>query len=605
MNDNTMIEKNNNQNITLTERYKKFYSEEALNLQVPNKTIYDYLLDSAKSNSNVTALNYFDRKISYGVLAKNIEAASNAFAAMGVKKGDVVTLLMPTVPETIYSLYALNKIGAVAHFVDPRIPAKTIKQAITEAESQLIVIIDLCHPKVDKIIDETNVSKIVSVSSADSLPMLLNAGYKLKENISYVKGNSEPIPKNSVYIKWHDFIKNGKYTNSETCSFEKDTPAVIVRTGGTTGIPKGVVLSNENINSVALEYKYCGIENKPGQVFLDIMPPFLAYGLIAGIHMPLSLGMTNVLIPQFDPTKFDQLLLKYKPAHFMGVPTHYEPLLTSDRLKGKDLSFLISPGAGGDTTNIELEKKINSFLMAHACETKLAKGYGMTELSSAVCVCIKNECNELGSVGIPLPLVDAEIRNPITKERIENPNEIGEWYFSGPSVMLGYLKNEEENNKIFYIDENGKKWIKTGDLGYVNEDGLFFHQARSKRMIIRPDGHNVFPSTIENVLATHPAVAECAVVGVNSIDNQQGKLPKAVVVLKDDFKGFEDEVQGMLEKLCSDNLPERDVAYYYEFVDKIPMTPAGKVDFKALESTGIEKANSSDVKITKLIKTIK
>lgn len=592
-------------NIKLTEKYKNFYSEEALKLQVPNKTLYEYITEGTKKYKNVTALNYFDRKISYENLNKNIELAANSYSALGVKKGDVVTLVMPTLPETIYSLYGLNKIGAVAHFVDPRIPAKTIRDAINEVESNLIVIIDLCHPKIDKIIDETNINKIISVSSADSLPVLLNIGYRIKEKMFYSNGSTQLIPENDMYLKWHDFIEKGKGKETGKAKFEKNTPAVIVRTGGTTGIPKGVMLSNENINSVALEYKHCGIKNEPGQVFLDIMPPFLAYGLIAGIHMPLSLGMTNVLIPQFDPTKFDKLLLKYKPAHFMGVPTHYESLLTSKKLKGKDLSFLISPGAGGDTTNVELEKKINSFLEAHKCETKLAKGFGMTELSSAVCVCIKNECNELGSVGIPLPLVEAEIRDPNTKEIINTPNQVGEWYFSGPSVMLGYIKNEEENRKIFYIDENGKKWIKTGDLGYVDENGLFFHQARSKRMIVRPDGHNVFPSTIENVLATNEAVSECAVVGVNSVNNQQGKLPKAVIVLKDEFKGHEVEVQEELETVCSENLPERDVAYYYEFVDEIPMTPAGKVDFKALESTGIENANASDVKITRLVKKIK
>lgn len=592
-------------NTKSTNSYQKFYSKEALRLQVPKKTLYEYMTEANKQNQNITALNYFDKRINYGALTKNIDLAANSYKAIGVKKGDVVTLIMPTLPETIYTLYGLNKIGAAAHFVDPRIPAKTIKEAINEAESTLIVIIDLCHPKIDKIIDETNVDKVVSVSSADSLPVLFNMAYRIKKKRSYSKGTALPVPENDKYIKWCDFIQKGKGVKAEKAEFEKNSVAVIVRTGGTTGVPKGVMLSNENINTVALEYKYCGIKNEPGQVFLDIMPPFLAYGLIAGIHMPLSLGMTDVLIPQFDPTKFDKLLLKYKPAHFMGVPTHYEPLLTSKKLERKDLSFLISPGAGGDTTNIELEKKINAFLEAHKCKTRLAKGYGMTELSSAVCVCIKNECNKLGSVGIPLPLVEAEIRDPETKEIINTPNQVGEWYFSGPTVMRGYLNNEEENKKVFYTDNSGKKWIKTGDLGYIDENGLFFHQARSKRMIVRPDGHNVFPSTIENVLSAHKAVNACAVVGVNSINFNQGQLPKAVVVLKDEFKGHEKEIQKELEKSCGENLPERDVAYFYEFVDSIPMTSAGKVDFKTIESTGIEKAAASEVKITQLVETIK
>ncbi len=590
-------------NLKVTEIFKKYYSSEALKLQAPTKTLYEYIMETAKMNQNVRALNYFDREISYRELSKNIDSTADAFTAMGVEKGDIVTLLMPTTPEAIYSLYALNKIGVIAHFVDPRIPSGMIKETINEAESKLIVIIDLCHPKVERIIDETSVDKVISVSSADSLPFVLNVGYKAKEKISYIKKTSQPVPKN--YIKWHDFIKKGKLVESKQVPFEENQTAVIVRTGGTTGVPKGVMLSNENINSVALEYKFCGIKNEPGQVFLDIMPPFLAYGLVAGIHMPLSLNMTNVLVPQFEPAKFDKLLLKYKPAHFMGVPTHYEPLLKSKKLEGKDLSFLISPGAGGDTTNIELEKKINGFLVEHGCNTMLAKGFGMTELSSAAFVCIRNECNELGSVGVPLSMIEVEIRDPDTNEIINEVGKVGEWYISGPTVMQGYLKNEEENEKVFYIDETGKKWIKTGDLGYVDENGLFYHVARSKRMIVRPDGHNVFPSTIENVLATHPAVKECAVVGVDCDENQQGKLPKAVVVLNDEFKEFEPEILEELKKLCQGALPERDVAYYYEFIDKIPFTPAGKVDYVALEKTGISGAQKANVEITKLIKTIK
>lgn len=367
----------------------------------------------------------------------------------------------------------------------------------------------------------------------------------------------------------------------------------MILTGGTTGIPKAVVLSNENLNAMSVQYEMSGIphginENK----FLNIMPPFLAYGLVDGIHMPLSLGMENILVTKFEPNELPNLILKYKPNHFMGVPDHLDKIRTSKFLKNKNLSYLLTVGVGGDSLSSQRELLINEFLEQHGVVNKIQKGFGMTEGASALLSTLSNECNKIGSVGIPLLFNVVSIFKPGTDEELKYGEE-GEICIKTPTRMLKYLNNDEEYNKVVKSHSDGSIWIHSEDLGYMDEDGFLFHKGRIKRMIIRPDGHNVFPLAIENAILLNEKVSECAVIGVDSEFDKQGQYPKAFVVLNDKYKNESSNIVDELDKICQENFPERDVPYYYEFVDTIPKTLAGKVDFKQLEQLGIENCYKS------------
>ncbi len=588
----------------------KYYNEEILNKKLPEKTIYEYVVENNKKYPNRTALNYFGRKISYGQMIENIDQTARAFRNYGIKEGDIVTICMPTIPETIYIYYALSKIGAIANMVDPRTSKEGIENYINEAQSKMLIMIDVAADKAIDVKKKTTIEKIVTVSPTDSLPLGImlkkvskdiDSLYKDKKEMANRECKKEPKKKDIILdyfknmkknessfsksrecISWPVFYKAGKKKDYKPYpTYEKDKPLLIVHTGGTTGPSKGVVLSNFSVNAASFQCENAGYDFKREHNWLNIMPPFIAYGIGNGLHLPLSCGMEVILIPQFDPNKFDDLLLENRPNHMVGVPSHYGNIIHSKKLENEDLSYIIAPTVGGDKMDENLEKKTNEFLSKHHCDYKVVKGYGMTEVNAAVAACTSNETNKIGSVGIPFPNTTISIFDPDTGEEL-GYNEKGEVCITGPNTMIGYFNNEEETNKILRKHEDGNVWVHSGDIGYMDADGNLFIVDRLKRMIIRPDGFKIFPSLIEDVVVKHPLVKSCKTVGLRDLKFSQGKLPKAHVVLYETDRNIKD-IENEIYMLCEEQLPE----YYWpceiEFNKSLPLTAIGKVDYLKLE----------------------
>lgn len=553
----------------------KYYSQEAISAALPECTIYDYLYESNKDYRGRTALNYFGRKISYGELLENIEKTARALRQNGIGKGSIVTILMPTLPEAVYLFYALGKIGAIANMVDPRTSAEGIRDYIQEVGSELLVVVDVAMPKIGKILGQTPVKRVLVISPSDSLPAALKILYRIKPQ------NRRRL--DSACVNWRAFIAEGTdYAGATGAGYEKNRPVVIVHTGGTTGRPKGVMLTNDNLNASAIQCRISGLDFQRTHTWLNIMPPFIAYGVGNGLHLPLIVGMEVILIPQFDPKKFDELLLKHRPNHLTGVPSHYGNILNSNKMKKQDLSFIIEPIVGGDAMNIELEKQTNQFLVGHNGKCKIVKGYGMTEVSAAVSVCATQACNKIGSVGIPFTHTTISVFNPETNEELSY-NQQGEICMTGPNTMLGYFNNPAATGEIIRRHKDGLDWVHSGDVGYMTEDGMLFIVDRIKRMIVRHDGFKVFPSMIEKAISGSKAVASCCVVGTPDREHSQGKLPVAHVVLSPEFSGQEDTARQQLAALCQKELPEYAQPVDYVFHSSLPLTPIGKVDYRALE----------------------
>lgn len=579
----------------------KYYSEEAINAKMPEKTIYQNLYDNNKEYLDRNALNYFGRKITYGELITNIDETAKALVNMGVCEGDIVTISMPTLPETIYLFYALSKIGAVANMIDPRTSSEGIASYIEEAKSKYVFIVDIAAVKLTDI----ELEKVVLISPSESLPAPLKMGYAAKEFIGNLKSKEKTTIKINNSINWKDFLSYSKKSVISEFSYpkySKEKPLVIVHTGGTTGKPKGVVLSNYNVNSASYQCEIAGFDFQREHNWLNIMPPFIAYGIGNGLHLPLSCGMEVILIPQFDPSKFDELLVKHKPNHMVGVPSHYGSIINSKKLRKADLSYIIAPTVGGDKMDENLEIKTNEFLKEHNCDYKVTKGYGMTEVNAAVAACTSNETNELGSVGIPFSHTVISIFNPDTGEELKY-GEIGEVCITGPNTMLGYYENEEETEKILKKHSDGKIWVHSGDLGYMTEDGFLFIVDRIKRMIIRHDGFKVFPNLIEDVVIKHPDVKECKVVGVSDVKHSQGKMPIAFIVLNDNVSRSFYEIEQELFELCNKFLPEYSQPSCFQTKTSLPLTSIGKVDFISLEEEGEEKINNSNPSFSKKLTT--
>ncbi|MDO5568587.1 MAG: class I adenylate-forming enzyme family protein [bacterium] len=580
----------------------KYYTQEQKDTDMPKMSTYQYLYDCNKKYLGRTALNYFGKKITFQELFENIDKTARAFKAMGVKENDIVTISLPNIPEAVYMFYALSKIGAIANMVDPRTSDKGIEGYVREVNSDLLVIIDSYYNKVKKLSENGVVDNIITVSPADSLPFGINLGYKAKEFIESMKDPMKKNHFNDSTINWTEFIKQGNsYSGKVEADYIPNRPVVIEHTGGTTGKPKGVMLSNENINAVALQSVLTGIDMKREHNWLDIMPPFIAYGVGMGLHLPLTIGMETILIPQFDAKKFDELLLKHKPIHMVGVPSYWGTIINSKKLAKKDLSYMIAPTVGGDAMDTTLEQESNEFLKEHNCTSKITKGYGMTEVTGGVAgTGTLDENNLVGSVGIPFVKTTISIFDPETSEEL-GYNQNGEVCITGPNTMLGYYNNDEATSDMLKKHSDGQVWVHSGDIGYMTEDGNLFIVDRLKRMIIRYDGFKVFPSMIENVISSHNAVESCKVVGIPDDEHSQGKLPKAHVVLKDEYKFNSEIVQRELEELCSEKLPEYSQPVAYKMRNCLPLTSVGKIDFLSLEAEDLQEQGKSRVLSKKLI----
>lgn len=566
----------------------KYYTENQMSRKMPAMRVYDYLYECNKGNLNNIALSYYGKKITFRELFENIDRTARALIGLGVKPGDTVTISMPNTPEAVYLFYAISKIGVIGNMVDPRTSAEGIKNYVEEVKSDLIIIVDSYYDKVKDLVGKSSVSKVVCVSPSETLPLALNVAYKLKGKIDEIKDSDKKIHYNENVLNWKQFIKRGENINLQgVFYYQKNYPVVIEHTGGTTGKPKGVVLSNENINAVALQSVLTGIDMQRQHNWMDIMPTFIAYGVGMGLHLPLTIGMETILIPQFDPAKFDELILKNKPIHMVGVPSYWGTIINSKKLKNKDLSYMIAPTVGGDAMDKKLEVSANEYLKEHGCSSKIVKGYGMTEVTGGVAGTVDAN-NEVGSVGIPFVKSAISIFEPQTENELMY-EELGEVCISSPNMMIGYFNNEKATEEIIWTHADGKKWVHTGDLGYMTKDGNIFIVDRIKRMLIRYDGFKIFPSIIEDVIISHPAVEACKVVGIPDVDHSQGKLPKAHIVLKEKYKYAEKDIYQELQNLCYSKLPEYCLPADYEFHDELPVTSIGKIDYRKLEQEDLEK----------------
>ena len=561
--------------VSVEKVWMKHYSESSRAAELPRMKVYSFMKEMNKDRSHGTAIYYYGARITVKKLIERIDECADAFAALGVKKGDVVSLLSASTPESIISLYALNKMGATMNAIDPRMDVKSISRMILNSGSTILVAIDIAYPKVAKILSEINQEHIIIQSSATSLPAIKKLAVKVASR------SSVPYGKRGI-ISWDTFIKGAKSGMAVEADYVGDAPVAITYTGGTTGFPKGVILTNDSMNAVAFNFIHAGIVHERGQRFLGIMPIFSSYGLVCGIHMPLTMGFELALIPRFYPLKMGEYVKKYRPEHMIATPAFYEILIDSEEMKNFDLSFVLTLGSGGDSMNAGLEAKMKSFMETHNIRYPLAQGYGMSEVSAAATFCV-NDRYKRGSVGIPCVSTTIGIFDPETGEEL-GYNTPGEVCITGASMMKGYYNNEEETNFVMRKHADGQVWIHSGDIGSIDEDGFVYIQGRVKRMITRFDGHKVFPITIESFIGEHELVHSCSVIGVDDRERTQGQYPMAVIEL---VAGVDvsrrEEICREIYRTCQEQLEERGRPVAVVCVDEVPLTAMGKNDYRALE----------------------
>ena len=553
----------------------KFYEEENIpgNIEYPDCSMVDMVMQSAEKWPDNVAYTYYGHKVTYKNFIKKIEKVARALKNYGVKEGDRVTICMPNTPEGITMVYAVNMVGAICNMVHPLSSEKELEYYIKVAESKYVLVFDAVFDKIYRLRDTAGLERIIVVRPSDGLGFLKQKMYRLL-HVKKVR-----LPQNdSRVVLWEDFIANSYFYQGNYHEERGGAdPAIIMYSGGTTGAPKAVLLSNLNINAESLCDAAVIRQIVPGATVLSILPLFHCFGLGVCIHTPLCRGMGCILIPAFSHKQFADIIRKNEPNFIVGVPTLFEALVNT-KLKHDDLKSVTAVICGGDALNQTLRDKVNNYLKAHGSNAKIRVGYGLTEGSGAVCLSPENTFAD-GIIGAPLPDIDFKIvKNDTFKE--QPVGEEGEICISGPLVMMGYLGDDAETAQAIRIHGDGKIWLHTGDLGRLGDDGLIYFAQRLKRMIIS-SGYNIYPTHLESIINSHEAVLTSTVIGVDH--PYKGQVPKAFIVLKQGYKPgkrLEKEIRELLER----NVPIYALPTAYEFRDKLPQTLVGKVAFKKLEA---------------------
>ena len=553
--------------------WAKYYGKRNLIFEVPNDSIYEFIYKRHLKHKNNIAIEYYGKKYTYTDLFHEIDKCTKSLKSYGIRKGDVVTILSANIPEALFMIYALNRLGAVANIVHPLSAENEIKDALNKYSTVMLIAMDICYSKIKNIIKDTEVYKVVILSAKDSMSILYKVGYQVTQGRKVEKPK-----KNDFYIYYKDFIENGINTPiNEEVHVRRDTPALILHSGGTTGTPKGIVLSNGNMNTQSIQATIALPDLDSKDVILGIMPIFHGFGLSVSITDAFVVGAKVVLIPQFNAKEFDKLIKKHKPTVLVGVPTLFEAMTNNTGMQDADLSNLKYVIAGGDTLSKNRVEKINEFLHDRGANTVLTQGYGMTEAVAAISFDRKDN-SKPGSIGIPWPGTYVKIVKPGTEEELPY-GEDGEICICGSTVMLGYYNNEKETNEMLHIHSDGNVWIHSGDVGSMDKDGFIFYKQRIKRMIVT-SGYNVYPSQIEEVIESHEGVLDCSVIGIPH--PYKVEVPKAYIVLKKGYYETE-KIREEIKELCKKNLSHYAIPKEFEYRKSLPKTMVGKVDFRKLQ----------------------
>ncbi len=551
-------------------------------LEYPRKTMFQMISEIALKYPDEPAFEFYGTKTSYRKFVQRIERAARAFAAMGIQSGDVVTICMPNVPQMLDCFYGLNRIGAVANMVHPLSAQKEISFYLSISKSKAILTADLFYEKVEAALEEVPQPVTILVARIqDELNPVLRLAYVVKKGKDYLK-----FPNTDHALLWKIFLRKAlPSVMLPEPAFDEKKTSVILYSGGTSGTPKGICLSDLNMNACAMQAREAiGVEFRTGFTMLSCMPCFHGFGLGINLHTVLIHGACCILMPTFNNASYAKMLIKKKPNFIAGVPTIFEALLHMPSLDGVNLDFLYGMFCGGDSLSVELKHKVDAFLEEHHANIQVREGYGLTECVTASCLTPRDTYRER-SIGLPFPDTLYCIVKPGTDEVVP-PGEEGEIILTGPTLMLGYLDNPEETAQTLRVLADGRTWLYTGDLGYMDADGYVYYSQRIKRMIIT-NGYNVYPSHVENLIDSCPEVSYSCVIGVK--DPRRMHRVKAYIVLRDGVKPDEACKERIMEYLrhhiARYALP-RDI----EFRLELPKTLVGKVAYRLLE----EEANAQE-----------
>lgn len=564
-------------------------------------SLYGALCGTAAEHPALGALNFIGRRYRYDFLLDRVDSFAAALAESGIKRGDVVSIMLPNCPQAVIAFYATNKLGAIANMVHPLMSAGELEYSLALVGAKMLVTMDLFYDKATQAIDGWNSNrdghgcKIVVTKIVDELPIYARAVFK-------VRAKKEDLPAHPVragkgVALYRTFIGRGSLANkqldavhdTEIAADRAQDPAAILFSGGTTGTPKGILLSNANINAeTAQALSILSFPPTPGDRVLGALPLFHGFGLAIGLHMAISAGLECLLVPRLTVEEYTKVILRGKCNIIVGVPTLLGRIADLPGGDNLDLSFIKEVVSGGDGLPKEMRRRIDERLAAGGSPVRVREGYGATECTAAAAVEPSSESRE-NSFGCMLPGDRCKIVDPATGEELA-PGQEGELLVAGPTVMIGYWNNPEATGAIISADDDGTRWLHTGDIACRDEDGFLFYRGRIKRMIIS-SGYNIYPDQIEHELGKLPEVASACVIAIP--DSYRLHRLKAFVVLKPGF-GKTNETRAAIMEGLKDHIARYAWPKEIEFRDELPLTKVGKIAYRELEREEAEKRTQTE-----------
>ncbi len=550
----------------------KFRADQAQNMMIKADDLncYEFFLKATEIYGDYDAYQHMDERGKRSTFISHVEALACYFTKeLGLKRGDAYTIFTPTNVESIVAFYALNKIGVIVNFVHPLLPDEVLFETIRESKSKGIMVLGLIGLKQHNVeaVNKTGLPILlcrVSDYASPAKKAAAGAGEALLEKILKYKGA----------VLYKDVIKKYEGQTVPTVQNNGDDIAVYLNGGGTTGKSKTIKLTSKAINENVHALGYIDHIIDPGdEGEIIILPFFHAFGLVVAMHMTMCNAARIIPLLQFDRKLVVKLYEKNRISGIVGIPAMFKKLYNTPGFDGPHLKHTRLMFAGGDDLSPAFLKEFNEMLDKNGTKARLRQGYGLTEVGS-VCCANTNWTNKDNSIGIPLAGVVMEIWDD-NCEPVPN-GTVGEIVISGPTIMAGYLTPDGEENAGLTI-KDGVKWVRSGDLGYKDDDGFFYFSGRKKRLIII-SGYNVYPVDIENLMDTLPFVKEsCAVRGT------EGGKPFVKLYVSLSQKGDEEEYKRIITEACEKNLSKFSVPRVIEFMEELPHTPLEKVDFMALQ----------------------
>jgi long-chain acyl-CoA synthetase len=549
--------------------WQRFYGSVPPNLEYPEVTLFEALERTARRVPGAIAWTFFGTRATYAELLHSVERFAAALDAGGLCAGDRFLISMPTTPQGVIAFYAANRLGALPALVHPLSTASELTHYLDATGARMALVLDAFFGTLACATPKRALERIVVAGIPEYLSPLKRLGFWA------TKGRKiPPLPGDARIRRWNALM-GAAPTTPAAARRSTDDPAAILFSGGTTALPKGIVLSNRNLISEGMQASsWCNLSE--GDSILAVLPLFHGFGLGVCVNAAFMAGGRSILVPQFSAKVVAKLIRSERPNVLVGVPTLFDALGRDPSLEGVDLSCLKACFCGADTLPRPVKERFEARVAAGGGRVKLLEGYGLTEAVTGIMATPLSEYRE-GSIGIPFPDMRAKIVKLGTTE--EAPiGEEGEICVAGPAVMLGYLDDPEATAQAVRTHADGRKWLHTGDLGRMDADGFFYFTVRLKRMI-KSSGFNVYPAQVEAVLREHPEVAEACVVGVP--DPQQVERVVACIVARNAAKAGPALAEALIAH-CREKLIKWSCPREVDFVDSLPVTKVGKIDYREL-----------------------